>query len=156
MWSITFKSCNFTNNRVVETQTDVRLGIQKITGRGTFKVTNMVIKFCHSVSFQNNTGTALWAVASKLHFSCTMTGTFLRNFGTNGGAISLVSNSILFVYDNTSLKFAENKASSKGGALFSHSVNENSFLMSASTCSIQYKGYSSIESRNVSYTLKGT
>ena len=152
--SITFKYCNFTNNRVVETQTDVRLGIQKITGRGTFKVTNMVVKFCHSVSFQNNTGTALWADASKLHFSCTMTGTFLRNFGTNGGAISLVSNSILFVYDNTSLKFAENKASSKGGALFSHSVSENSFLMSASTCSIQYRDHSSMESRNVSFIFE--
>ena len=152
--TITFKSCNFTSNRVIETQTDVRLGIQKLTGRGTFKITNMVITFSHSVHFQDNTGTAIWAVASRLHFSCTMMGTFLHNFGTNGGAISLISNSILFVHDNTALKFIENRASSKGGALFSHSVHENSFLMSASTCSIQYKGDAPMESRNVSLSFE--
>ena len=152
--SIIFRSCNFTNNRVIETETNIRLGVQKLTGGGTFKVTNIVVTFCHSVRFQNNTGTALWAVASKLHFSCTMTGTFLHNFGTNGGAISLISNSILFVYDNTALRFVENKASSKGGAIFSHSVHENSFLMSASTCSIQYKGDTSMESRNVSFIFE--
>ena len=152
--TITFKSCNFTNNRVIETQTDVGLGIQKLIGRGTFKVTNMVITFCHSVNFQSNTGTAIWAVASTLHFSCTMMGTFLHNFGTNGGAVSLISNSILFVHDNTALRFTENRASSKGGAIFSHSVHENSFLMSASTCSIQYKGDVPMESRNVSLSFE--
>ena len=151
---IIFKSCNFTNNRVVETETNIRLGVQKLTGRGTFKVTNIVVTFYHSVHFQNNTGTALWAVASKLHFLGIMTGTFLHNFGTNGGAISLISNSILFVYDDTVLRFVENKASSKGGAIFSHSVHENSFLMSASTCSVQYKGDTSIELRNVSFIFE--
>ena len=152
--NITFKSCNFSNNRVIETQTDIVLGIQKLSGRGTFKVANMVVTFCHSVHFENNTGTALWAVASKIHFSCTMTGIFLSNFGINGGAISLISNSILFVHDNTALSFVENQASSKGGALFSHSVHENSFLMSASTCSVQYKGDASVESRNVSFSFE--
>ena len=152
--SITFKSCNFSNNFVIETQTDVGLGIQKLTGRGTFKLTNMVVTFCHSVHFQNNTGTALWAVASKIHFSCKMTGIFLHNFGTNGGAVSLISNSILFVHDNTALRFVENQASSKGGALFSHSVHENSFLSSSSTCSVQYKGNTPMESRNVSFTFE--
>ena len=62
---------------------------------------NMVVTFCHSAHFENNTGTALWAVASKIHFSCTMMGIFLSNFGINGGAVSLISNSILFIHDNT-------------------------------------------------------
>lgn len=151
--TVIFKSCNFSNNHVIEAQTDIGLGTQKLTGRGTFKVTNMVVTFCHFVHFQNNTGTALWAVASKLHFSCEMKGTFLQNFGTNGGAVSLISNSILFVHDNTALRFIENRASSKGGAIFSHSVHENSFLLSPSTCSIQYKGTASMESRNVSFSF---
>ena len=151
---VEFKTCNFSHNRVHETKTDKGLGIQTLSGRGTFKVTNMVITFCHSVHFENNTGTALWAVASKVHFTCTMSGLFLHNYGINGGALSLISNSIIFVHDNTTLKFVENKAASRGGAIFSHSVHENSYLLSVSTCPLQYEGNTSMELRNVSFSFE--
>lgn len=150
---IRFKTCNFSENNVIEIQRDIGLGLQTLSGRGTFKVTNMAVTFCQSAHFEGNTGTALWAVASKIHFSCAMNGTFLHNIGTNGGAIGLVSNSVLYVHDNTALRFVENIASSRGGALFSHSVHENSFLLSASTCPVQYKGDTSIELRNVTFSF---
>lgn len=152
--NITFRTCNFSLNNVMKTQTNIGMGVQTTSGHGAFKVTNMAVMFSDSVHFENNTGTALWAVASKIHFSCKTTALFYRNFGANGGAISLLSESILFVHDNTALRFVENQAASRGGALFSHSVHENSFLLSASTCPLQYKGDSSIELRNVSFSFE--
>lgn len=151
---VVFKTCNFSHNRVIETSTDKGIGTQRLSGRGTFKLTNMVVSFCHSVHFENNTGTALWAVASKIYFSSGVTGLFQHNSGTNGGAISLLSNSILFVQDNTTIRFLENKATSRGGAIFSHSVHENSFLLSVSTCALQYDGDTPMESRNVSFSFE--
>ena len=145
-----FDKCTFYRNRAIETTTDLGLGTQVLSGRGIVKLTNMVIMFCHHVHFENNTGTALWAVASKVHFSCHTTGVFIRNRGINGGAISLMSSSILFVHDNTLLKFIENRAASRGGAIFVHSVHENSFLLSVSTCPLQYTGDLSMKMRNVS------
>ena len=64
--NIMFKTCSFKGNKVNESETDMGMGVQTLSGRGTFKMTNMVVTFCHSVHFENNTGTALWAVASRI------------------------------------------------------------------------------------------
>lgn len=146
---IGFTECRFFLNYVKENKIDLLLGMQELSGTGTFKLTNIDVSFFHTVHFENNTGTALWAVASKIHFS-TVTGMFISNQGTDGGAITLMSNSVLFVHDNTLLRFVDNQAASRGGAIFSHSVFENSYLLAAMTCPVQYDGNLPMESRNVS------
>ena len=116
----------------------------------------MNITFSQHLCFENNTGTAVWAVASKLHFSCSTTVLFAYNTGVYGGAISIMSSSILFVHDNTFLKFVKNKAFSRGGAIFVHSVLEKSYLLSVTTCPLQYKGdIISRDARNVSFVFDG-
>ena len=69
-------------------------------------------------TFENNQVTAIVAVASNLKFQGN--NTFRNNSAVNGAGIMLLHNSYLYLHNNvnTSITFADNHASEKGGAMY--------------------------------------
>ena len=67
-------------------------------------------------TFENNQMTAILAVRSKLIFQGN--NTFKNNSAVNGAGIMLLQNSYLYLNSNTSITFADNHASEKGGAMY--------------------------------------
>ena len=61
---------------------------------------------------------------------------FEDNHGFTGGAISLLDNSLLFIHNGSTLTFTRNRASTRGGAIYSNTLG--SILIA--TCAIQFMG----------------
>ena len=146
-----FKNCSFLLNRVSKTVlVDVDSSLsQSFYGTGTFTVAKMPIAFNQSVTFENNIGTAIWVVSSKLTFNSPMNANFVNNKGMEGGALGLVSFSVMYFGDDAIFKFVRNKANHNGGALYSFQYGKQQLLGAASQCPMQYLGNSSIDKRNV-------
>ena len=49
---------------------------------------------------------------------------FDRNYGFDGGALVLYSGSSLRLHNNVSIKFQDNRARTKGGAIYQMNMNE--------------------------------
>ena len=66
--------------------------------------------------FNNNVATAIFAISSHLFFEGNIS--FSNNTGQNGGALSLCTNSIIFLFPNTYVYFYNNHARNAGGAIY--------------------------------------
>ena len=64
----------------------------------------------------HNMGTAILAVSSRLYFEGNLS--FWNNTGENGGALSLCTNSVIFLLPNTYAYFCNNHARNSGGAIY--------------------------------------
>ena len=67
-------------------------------------------------TFQNNVGTAIYALASKVIFQ--ETNTFRNNSAVIGGGMQLRSSSYMYLQPNTSVLFEDNHADYVGGAVY--------------------------------------
>ncbi|XP_064401532.1 uncharacterized protein LOC135347456 [Halichondria panicea] len=148
-----FKNCSFLLNKMSSTVlVDIDSSLsQSFYGTGTFTVAKMPITFNQSVIFENNIGTALWVVSSRLTFNSPMNANFVNNKGIEGGALGLVSFSVMYFWNDAIFKFVRNKAYHNGGAVYSFQYGKQQLLGAASQCPIQYLGNSSIDERNVSF-----
>ena len=84
---------------------------------GTIVIININKALFSDCTFQRNNGSAILGLHSDLFFDGR--GTFNMNRGINGGAIALYG-TMVYLYTNTSLLFANNSAKQKGGALYIH------------------------------------
>lgn len=71
-------------------------------------------------SFHDNTATAL--LTSNVNIILRGKIIFENNQGFNGGAISMYDNSILFLYEGSSIVFRGNRAAQSGGAIYANSL----------------------------------
>ena len=55
---------------------------------------------------------------------------FEKNTADNGGAITLIDNSYLVLFENTTLNFTRNTAAGKGGAIYAVTDGQRSFTSS--------------------------
>ena len=99
------------------------------------RVVNVTFIDC---TFENNQMTAIVAVGSNLRFQGD--NTFRNNSAVNGAGIMLLHNSYVYLKSNTSITFADNHASEKGGAMY---IDDGRNLPIVGTglvlqCSIQY------------------
>ena len=67
-------------------------------------------------TFENNKVTAIMAMGSNLRFQGH--NTFRNNSAVNGAGIKLLQNSYLYLHHHSSITFADNHASEKGGAMY--------------------------------------
>lgn len=77
--------------------------------------------------FVDNNGTAVFALQSTIRFLGDIE--FSRNFGSNGGGLSLHGFSVFLLTPNTTVRFTNNSAQFRGGGLFVSSENYRSMLM---------------------------
>ncbi len=148
-----FKNCLFKANQVSLTKlldTESTL-TQSFYGTGTFTVSQLPVDFNQSVTFEENIGTPLWGVSSRLAFNSPMEASFIGNVGMEGGAIGLVSFSVLYFHNDVSFKFIRNTAYHHGSAIYSFQYGKQQLLGAALQCPLQYLSSASMDDRNVSF-----
>ena len=119
---IRFQFCFLTENMagIDNNQLKVRGKLFK----ATLYATDAFVYLVTNNSFVNNTGTALYAVNTRVHISHGAIIRFLNNIGDQGGAIFLSDNSAIdFIGDNTSsLINISNNTALIGGAIYIQSL----------------------------------
>ena len=120
---IHFKNCTFLNN-----SNHYSKGTDKPVGIGALYSDNIPVDFEGTCTFMNNKGTALAGSASFFSFKNDSITTFDKNNGSNGGAMALLGNTYLILYQNTTIWFVNNRAASKGGAIYFTSSSQREFI----------------------------
>lgn len=125
-----FSKCCFVSNRVCPISKMIydpsgRHATVTHYGNSAFLVTSIKVHFTGYAHFIDNKGTALTVSAGVASFSNNMIATFTGNKGVRGGAISLLSSAYLKVRTNSTFSFVENKASIRGGAIYSSTIGQH-------------------------------
>ena len=128
----TLSRCNFMNNT-----NHYLKDPDKPVGIGALYSDNIPVVFLEENCFSYNKGTALTGSATLFILANDSVTKFYKNFGNNGGAIALLENTYLILEKNTTLWFTDNKAYSKGGAIYFISTSERNFI-STQKCFIFY------------------
>ena len=152
----TFSNCSFTHNYIHDVEvTDNDVFTFHNTGKGTFLSTGFSINFKGMTTFHGNSGTAMYLSSSSIHFHENSVVNFTENTGFEGGAVTLLGFSVLYVNDHSKLDFVNNSAYSFGGAISYTSNNKHDFSSSRS-CFIQYAGTTeSVPNRSIMFTFSG-
>ena len=85
------------------------------TVESTIATSNWDLWF-NNCNISHNSGTGLSSSSSRIFFRGSTT--FLNNTGESGGALSLCSDSTVFLYPNTDIYFVGNHANNVGGGLY--------------------------------------
>ena len=121
----TFDSCNFIDNSNDYSHLPV-----KPLGIGTLYLWSVPAFFINQNVFIGNNGSALVGISTWCILNNGAIIVFEKNTAENGGAITLLDNSYLVLYENTKLNFMYNKASGKGGAIYTDTDGLRSFTSS--------------------------
>ena len=123
--SVYIVQCNFTNNsnQYVHRIKGFRDKPYEI-GVGTVYINKVDVHFQDKLTFSYNSGSALAVVGTAVNFKSNCEADFLFNTGIEGGAIALLGVAYIQIGDNVTMKFYENKASSKGGAIYNKYIEK--------------------------------
>lgn len=151
-----FSRCSFTENHVTENTTELPPGIMQSTrGIGTLLISNFVVKVSESLEFIDNDSTALYLLSGLLYLNPGTNVTFIGNKAHEGGAVALYSFSVVYMSSNVNIKFINNTAKIRGGAIYAFSSDKNERYSSRS-CFIQIVDRNSKKtSHNVTITFEG-
>ena len=118
---IYFQYCYFTVNMA-----GIDIDQQELSGKlfkATLYATDAYVYFVMKILFANNTGTALYAVNTRVHISHGAHIKFSNNIGDQGGAIFLADNSAIdFIGDKSPLMNISNNTALIGGAIYIQSL----------------------------------
>ena len=117
---IRFQLCQFIGNMAGIDQQELRGKLFK----ATLYATDAIVHFVDELSFVNNTGTALYAVHSRVHLSHGAHIRFFNNTGDKGGAMFLAEYSVIYLIGqnvSTLINISNNKALF-GGAIYIQSL----------------------------------
>ena len=132
--SAIFSSCVFTNNTIVYVDSEIA---PYSVGIGALYVSEVPVTFTDFLIFQLNNGTALAVVGTTVNVSDKTYLVFIKNSGSNGGAISLLGIATLIIGKGTSFLFSNNFARLNGGAIFNNFIGKED-LRSSVKCFLQY------------------
>ena len=121
--SIVFKNCTFVSNRIVAVKNSEENLATQVNAVGTFYSNVLSVVFDGETVFESNNLTALYLSCSIATFNSASNVKFLHNNGTNGGAISLIGRSYLYLNGSSKFSFINNTASHLGGAIYFQSVD---------------------------------
>ena len=149
-----FTNCNFTLNYALQEQETQGLTVTfDNRAKGAFLCTGLSVHFTGNTIFDSNNGTAMYMSSSSVYFKPNSFVQFKGNTGFEGGAVTLLGFSVLYVMDNSIIIFEYNSAESFGGAIVYISNNKHDFSSSRS-CFIQYAGNTtSVEERHINFTF---
>ena len=148
-----FEDCHFESNMVVHNYSKPYKEYK--IGRGALLVSSFYIRFRGNISFKSNNGTAMYLTSSIIDFATETNAIFSNNIGLEGGAITLIGFSSLYVNDRSTFNFVNNTAINRGGAIYSLSIDKHDYVSSRS-CFIQYKGHATAEEqKNIIFKFSG-
>ena len=116
-----FVNCSFESNSAVQeiSPNNNSPGVKILSvGYGALFVSESKVRFYGETVFENNNGSALHLSNSIASFGEHSRVTFCGNVGHNGGAIGMYGSSTLQIQDYSYFLFEENRAFSKGGAIY--------------------------------------
>ena len=87
-------------------------------GMGAVFISELHVHFTGSTLFLENKGSAVYLSSGVLEFCEGSTVLFHKNKGENGGAVSMHGSSVIRINNQSTINFSENKAYSKGGAIY--------------------------------------
>ena len=116
----TFSDCLFLNNTNEYKNSSV--------GIGALYSDNIPVVFTGNCNFSSNNGTAVTGSATFFILANNSVTTFDKNIGNNGGAIALLGNTYIILENYATVWFTENKAYSKGGAIYFVSSSERDYV----------------------------
>ena len=128
-----FSNTNISSNKVIPRgyqtkeahQSSMEQGLQpQINGAGTFFCTQINIVFANETYFISNNGTALYLSGSIAVFNASSQVVFDSNNRTNGGAIALLGQSLLFPQSLSTFSFTNNTARQLGGGIYFQSTSQ--------------------------------
>ena len=134
-----FVNCKFSNNYIAFNTTgnsSSGIGISAL-GTGAMNSKSISFKLSGLITFDRNNGTALYIVDSHVIVTEDTSVTFSNNTGTYGGAVSINGFASMYTSTNTSFVFLDNKASVKGGAIFCHSTDIQTSLLTGASCFVE-------------------
>ena len=120
--ALTFNDSIFSRNKLVPNITHSKYYETQQNGAGAFLTNVLKVSFCGATVFENNNGTALYLSGSVASFCPASNVLFDSNNGTNGGAVSLIGQSYLYVDEKSNFTFTGNRARDVGGAIYFHST----------------------------------
>ena len=120
-----FTNCNISSNKVMPEVTSHGLVQTQTNGVGAFFSIQLTIRFCGDITFEHNTGTALYLSGSVASFNASSHVIFTSNNGTNGGAVSLFGRSFLFLDGPSNFSFVNNRAKQLGGGIYFQSTDNS-------------------------------
>ena len=118
-------SCYF-----IENSNDYFVHPAKPLGLGTIYLWSVPVSFKNKNVLIGNNGSALVGISTWCIFQNGTVVVFKKNSAENGGAITLLGNSYLILFENTELYFTQNMASGKGGAIYAVTDDHQSFTSS--------------------------
>lgn len=130
-----FVNCSFIRNMVWEDKQSKNKHIFHFHS-GTVMITVLQVEFCENTRFENNVGTALHIVATKIIFSNGSNVTFESNNGNKGGALALVGMANLQFNSHSTFLFQNNYADFVGGAIYWYSIDQHDYF-SSRTCFLE-------------------
>ena len=132
---VRFVSCMFMDNSMEYTKETTHL--DHLDGLGTMYVNGITVDFSGTVSFLNNSGSALAVVGAQVDFS-RCTALFVKNSGSIGGGIALLGVSLLIVGSQTRMTFTDNFVSGYGGAIYNRYIGQEN-MKSNINCFMLYE-----------------
>ena len=146
-----FYDCQFINNKVLSNSSTCNRNTTKLYYRtGTLMITALPVAFGGDIIFEDNVGTGLHVVASKVTFGPNSNVTFANNRGSEGGALALVGMATLLFNSNSTFLFVKNHADFVGGAIYWYSVDQHDYF-SSRTCFLKKEHHKT--DNNVSFTF---
>lgn len=130
--SVNFNSSMFCNNSILFNNKHLPYSV----GMGAVYVSEIPVTFSGTTTFFQNKATALAIVGTTANFSGGNF-SFLKNSGSNGGAIGLHGVATMIISNGTIMLFSDNTAERYGGAIYNEYVGMED-LPSSVKCFIQY------------------
>ena len=146
---VDFYDCSFSNN-VLQPTTEVL----HPAGMAAIYVCEIRTSFLNSVTFYNNTGSALVIVGAQVNFNGS-TAIFSNNSGLDGGAIAILGIATILIGPNTDMMFVNNTAFRYGGAIYNRYISFED-LKSNADCFLRYsEPFLDPPHWNVQFTFSG-
>ena len=140
---------NYNQNNMESQSNNENRFNSSVNGLATVYISGFQVEFRRRIFFLHNNGTGLYLSLASINVTKGSTLHFEGNFGKNGGAITMVAFSVLFIHDNCGLSFINNTSVSKGGAFLVNSIDNQHEAHFSHSCFIQYHGHSTITARNI-------
>ena len=120
------------------------------TGRtfATIYIVYIPVVFYGNIHIVNNTASGFGIEEATVKFNESALVNLTRNTAKIGGGMALIGRSTIVLHENTTVIFHLNKASERGGAIFSTQSQER-YTAYDYTCFIQYKNYDNSKEESI-------
>ena len=126
--------CLFIDNHIIDTAAFLKSASDATTKHelesGVLHLESIEVKFNDSVSFRGSRGSAIHAISSQINVLENSGAHFVNNTASYGGAMALLSHSILKLYPDSRIDFNSNRATELGGAVYATSPHQTEFIYS--------------------------